>query len=291
MEKYKKGDGKGMEHIIRMALLETFREELVIEERSDLTIEKYVRDVRAFLYSMGEDAVVTKESVIRYKRKLTETYTPASANSMIAALNRFFRMMEWYDCTVRSLKIQRSSFRSENKELSKEEYKRLLKAARGKKDERMYLLMETLGSTGIRISELPFVTVEAVMQGRARVSLKGKTRQVLLPMELRRKLRAYAEQKKINTGSIFITRTGRPMDRSNVLHAMKRLAVEAGVIPEKVFPHNLRHLFACTYYQKEKDLSHLADLLGHSNINTTRIYTCISGEEQEVKLKNLGLVI
>ena len=137
-----------MEHIIRMSLLETFREELAIEERSDLTIEKYVRDVGAFLHSMGENAIVTKESVIRYKRKLTEAYTPASVNSMIAALNRFFRMMEWYDCTVRSLKVQRSSFRSENKELSKEEYKRLLESARGKKDARMYLLMETLGSTG-----------------------------------------------------------------------------------------------------------------------------------------------
>ena len=280
-----------MDHIIRMTLLETFREELIREEKSDLTVKKYVRDVGVFLRSMGEGNRITKENVIKYKRWLIETYTPSSANSMIAALNRFFRMMEWYDCTVRSLKIQRDSFRSEERELSKEEYKKLLKAAKAKKDDRMYLLMETLGSTGIRISELPFITVEAVMQGRARVSLKGKTRIVLLPMELRRKLRSYAERMKITSGSIFITRSGRTMDRSNVLHAMKRLAVEAGIQPEKVYPHNLRHLFACTYYQKEKDLSHLADLLGHSNINTTRIYTSISGEEQEVKLKNLGLVI
>ena len=155
----------------------------------------------------------------------------------------------------------------------------------------MYLLIETLGATGIRISELPFITVEAVMQGRATVSLKGKTRIVLLSMERRRKLRAYAGQKNISKGSLFITRSGKQMDRSNVLHAMKKLALEAGIAPEKVYPHNLRHLFACTYYQKEKDLSHLADLLGHSNINTTRIYTCISGEAQEVKLKNLGLVL
>lgn len=280
-----------MDHIIRMTLLDTFKRELINEEKGDLTIEKYIRDVSAFFLTMGEGAVVTKEKVIQYKRKLMEQYTPSSVNSMLAAINRFFKMMEWYDCTVRSLKIQRNSFRSEKQELTIGEYKKLLKTAKDHKDERMYLLIETLGATGIRISELPFITVEAVMQGRANVSLKGKTRMVLLPMELRRKLRAYARQKKISTGSLFVTRSGRQMDRSNILHAMKKLALEAGVAPEKVYPHNLRHLFACTYYQKEKDLSHLADLLGHSNINTTRIYTCISGEAQEVKLKNLGLVI
>ena len=280
-----------MDHIIRMTLLDTFKRELINEEKSDLTIEKYIRDVGAFFHTMEEGTVVTKEKVIQYKRKLMERYTPSSVNSMLASINRFFKMMEWYDCTVRSLKIQRSSFRSEKQELTIGEYKKLLKTAKDHKDERMYLLIETLGATGIRISELPFITVEAVMQGRATVSLKGKTRIVLLPMELRRKLRAYAGQKNISTGSLFVTRSGRQMDRSNVLHAMKKLALEAGVAPEKVYPHNLRHLFACTYYQKEKDLSHLADLLGHSNINTTRIYTCISGEAQEVKLKNLGLVI
>lgn len=243
-----------MDHIIRMTLLDTFKRELINEEKSDLTIEKYIRDVGAFFRTMEEGTVVTKEKVIQYKRKLMERYTPSSVNSMLASLNRFFKMMEWYDCTVRSLKIQRSSFRSEKQELTIGEYKKLLKTAKDHKDERMYLLIETLGATGIRISELPFITVEAVMQGRATVSLKGKTRMVLLPMELRRKLRAYARQKKISTGSLFVTRSGRQMDRSNILHAMKKLALEAGVAPEKVYPHNLRHLFACTYYQKEKDL-------------------------------------
>ena len=212
-----------MDHIIRMTLLDTFKRELINEEKSDLTIEKYIRDVGAFFRTMEEGTVVTKEKVIQYKRKLMEQYTPSSVNSMLASINRFFKMMEWYDCTVRSLKIQRSSFRSEKQELTIGEYKKLLKTAKDHKDERMYLLIETLGATGIRISELPFITVEAVMQGRANVSLKGKTRIVLLPMELRRKLHAYAGQKNISTGSLFVTRSGKHMDRSNVLHAMKKL--------------------------------------------------------------------
>lgn len=280
-----------MEHLISREQVRQFRMHLLEEEKSDLTVSKYVRDVEALIRYAGDGQVIDKETVIRYKRMLMERYAPTSVNSMIAAWNSFFKMMEWYDCMVRSLKIQRTAFRAHEKELSRHDYEKLLKEAERKGNKRMNLLIQTLGATGIRVSELPFITVEAAASGRATVSLKGKTRLVLLPSELRKKLMAYADEKGICSGSIFITRTGRTMDRSNILHAMKKLSMCAHVKPSKVYPHNLRHLFACTYYQKEKDLSHLADLLGHSNINTTRIYTCMSGEEQKVKLESLGLVV
>ena len=188
------------------------------------------------------------------------------------------------------MKIQREAFRNRERELNKSEYFRLLETAKKQENIRLYLLMQTLCATGIRVSELPFITVEAVRSGRAVVSLKGKTRTVLIPTTLRRELSRYVRDKDLKSGSIFVTKNGRPMDRSNILHEMKALCEEAGVDRKKVFPHNLRHLFACLFYQKEKDLSRLADLLGHSNVNTTRIYTCVSGDEQERQIDQLGLV-
>lgn len=279
-----------MEKWITQAQLVQFRASLIEDEKSTATVQKYLRDIGVFFAFAGQQPV-TKDTAIRYKQYLKERYKPASVNSMLAAVNRFFKEMNWFDCVVKALKVQRQAFRAKERELTKEEYYRLLKAAKTQNNPRLYLLMQTLCSTGIRVSELQFITVQAVEAGRATVSLKGKTRTVLIPRALCRELRSYAKQRGIRTGSVFVTRGGRPMDRSNILHAMKALCSEADVDRHKVFPHNLRHLFACLFYQAEKDISRLADLLGHSNINTTRIYTCVSGEEQTRQIEQLGLVM
>ena len=282
------------EHLMGEMQLDEFRRQLTEEERSRRTVEKYLRDVRAFLRYLkgGENGLsaVEKTVVIQYKEQLLERYKATSVNSMLAALNHFFKDQGWYDCTVRLVRIQRESFRRQERELTREEYFRLVEAAEKKGNRRLSLVMQTLCSTGIRISELPFITVEAVNRGRAVVRLKGKTRTVLLPELLWRMLQVYAERAGIREGSIFVTKSGRPVDRSNVLHEMKNLAEDAGVEKERIFPHNLRHLFAYTYYKTEKDIVHLADLLGHSSINTTRIYTMTSGREQAEQIGQLGLL-
>lgn len=279
-----------MENKMTAANIEQFHDRLIEDEKSEATIEKYLRDVRAF-FSFAGDEAVTKETAVRYKEHLKKNYQPASVNSMLAAVNRFFREMGWFECIVKALKIQREAFRPKERELSKEEYLRLLEAAEENGNTRLYLLMQTLCATGIRVSELPFITVEAVRSGQAIVSLKGKTRRILLTAALRRELKHYIKERNLKSGSIFVTKNGRPMDRSNILHEMKALCDAAGVDRNKVFPHNLRHLFACLFYQKEKDPIRLADLLGHANVNTTRIYTCVSGDEQERQIEELGLVI
>ena len=278
------------EYFMEERQLEQFRQMLEEEERSRRTVEKYLRDVRAFLRQLGEDGRISKACVIRYKERLLEKYKATSVNSMVAALNHVFKEQGWYDCTVRLVRIQRESFRRQERELSREEYFRLVEAAEKKGNKRLSLVMQTLCSTGIRISELPFITVEAVKRGSASVRLKGKTRTVLLPEELCRRLQVYAEKAGITEGSIFVTKSGRPVDRSNVLHEMKNLAEAAGVERGRIFPHNLRHLFAYTYYQTEKDIVHLADLLGHASVNTTRIYTMTSGREQAEQIGQLGLL-
>ena len=278
-----------MEHIMKWDMITWFKEELTKEERSLATIQKYVHDLNVFLLFLCGKEVFTKKTVIEYKQQLQEKYAVTSVNSMLAALNRFFRMAGWEDCIVKSLKVQREAFR--DRELTKEEYYRLLRAAKNRGNRRLYLVMQTICSTGIRVSELPFITAESLRTRRAVVSLKGKTRTVILPAELCRELKLYVKEKDIQRGSIFITRNGIPLDRSNILHDMKALCEEAEVDPGKVFPHNLRHLFAVTYYQAEKDLSHLADLLGHTSVNTTRIYTLVNSREQEKQIDRLGLVI
>lgn len=267
-----------------------FKNQLIQAEKSHATIEKYLRDLGAFVSYVGDEAI-DKTMVVSYKEMLLEQYATSSVNSMLAAVNCFLREMGWYDCVVKTVKVQHQAFRSKERELTKEEYYRLLKAARKRNDQRLYLLMQTICATGIRVSELRFITVESLKTGRAKVSLKGKTRQVLMPKELIRELKLYCRVRKIQHGSIFVTRNGKPMDRSNILHAMKELCHDARVSRDKVFPHNLRHLFACLYYKVSKDLSRLADLLGHSNVNTTRIYTCVSGTEQQRQIDRLGLVI
>lgn len=279
-----------MELTADKTIMERFESRLKEEEKSRATIEKYLRDAKAFAAFLG-DAPVTKDAVIRYKSRLSENYAVASANSMLAAVNSFLRFLECADCVVRTFKVQKAVFRSRELELSRNEYVRLVETAKRRGNRRLCLVMQTICATGIRISELPFITVESLHTRRARVSLKGKTRTVILPMELCRELKRYVKSSGIQSGSVFVTRGGRPMDRSNILHAMKALCQEAGVAAGKVFPHNLRHLFAVTYYNVEKDICHLADLLGHSNINTTRIYTLISCEMQEQRLDGLGLVL
>jgi len=276
--------------VIEAAQLERFRNAMLEDEKSSATIAKYSRDVESFL-AFAEGTEITKEVVIRYKQHLTEKYAPSSVNSMLAALNRFLKEIGRYDCVVKALRIQRQAFRGKERELTKAEYYRLLDAARKKGDNRLYMLMQTICATGIRVSELRFITVEALQRGRATVSLKGKTRQVLIPKTLVRELTRYAQSVKIQEGCIFVTRSGKPMDRSNIFHSMRNLYELAGVDRQKIYPHNMRHLFACQYYKVEKDLSRLADLLGHSSINTTRIYTSTSGIEQQRQIDNLGLVI
>lgn len=280
-----------MRYELEPGMLEQFRKFLIEEEKSTATIQKYMRDIQGFFHYIGDCGYVDKEMVIAYKKTLLEKYSIISANSMLVAVNRFLKWAGCYECTVKMFKVQREAFRSPERELTKEEYHRLLRTARSEGKQRLYLLMETIGSTGIRISELRFITVQAVHTGRAAVSLKGKTRTVLLPSQLCRKLKHYIKEKKIYEGSVFVTRTGNPVDRSNILHEMKQLCELAGVERKKIFPHNLRHLFACTYYRLEKNISHLADLLGHSSIDTTRIYTQTSGEEQMRQINLLGLII
>lgn len=280
-----------MKHIISLESMEKFSEKMWEDERSKATVEKYLRDIRTFITFAGEECMIDKDTVIAYKTYLLEKYAPASVNSMLAAINSFFKENGWYDCVVKAIKIQKEAFRSGKKELTREEYYRLLQAAKRKENRRLYMLIQTICSTGIRVSELEYITVEAVHTRRAVVSLKGKTRTVILPIELCRELKQYIKENNIKSGTIFVTRNGKPMNRSNIWKEMKELCKSAGVDREKVFPHNLRHLFACTYYQLNKDITHLADILGHSNINTTRIYTLVSGEEQEKQISMLGLVV
>ncbi|MCQ5130458.1 tyrosine-type recombinase/integrase [Butyricicoccus faecihominis] len=270
--------------------IEAYLEKLAAAERSAATLSKYRRDLCSFVAFMG-DRQLDKTAVVAYKETLTARYAASSVNSMLAAVNGLLAFMERHDCRVRPLKTQRKAFLPPDRELTRKDYLRLLYVASGRRNSRVYLLLQTLGATGIRISELRYITVEAARAGRASVRLKGKTRVVFLPSSLCGALLRYAESKHLTGGPVFITRYGLPMDRSNIWNTMKRLCRSAGVDPHKVFPHNLRHLFARTYYDTDRDLAHLADLLGHSSVDTTRIYTATSGEEQEKRVNALGLVI
>ena len=280
-----------MEHHLDDHIITLFGEKLHELEKSEATISKYLRDVNTFRRWLGEEDLVDKNRVILYKQALKEKYKLTSANSMLSAINTFFKIMDWGECRVMTFKVQRTTFRSGEKELTVEEYRRLLQAAKDKRKGMLWMIMQTIAGTGIRISELPFITVESLNTRRAQVSLKGKTREVLIPAELCRKLRAYCRERNITSGSIFVTRNGNSINRSDVLHRMKALSESAGVDRGKIFPHNLRHLFAVTYYETEKDIVRLADLLGHVNINTTRIYTLISCETQLSMLDKVGTTL
>lgn len=273
---------------IELQNLTVFKDYLVREEKSMATVEKYLRDVRAFFVYMGKREV-TKELVIAYKHYLEEQgFAVRSINSMLASVNAFLKFMGWNDYVVKNVRVQRQTYCAEEKELSKTEYAKLLEAARGKQIE---LIMQTICSTGIRISELQYFTIEAIKKGKVVIHCKGKIRTILIPGKLRKLLLAYGKKKNIKKGPVLITKNGKPVDRSNVWKMMKKISVKAGVQVSKVFPHNLRKLFAKTFYKNEKDIAKLADILGHGSIETTRIYIMTSGVEHRRRIERLGLVI
>ena len=266
-----------------------FSQHLEHDEKSQATIDKYHRDVMAFWAVVGSEPL-TKEIVMAYKKHLIEqSYAVSSINSMLASVNAFLEYLDLREYKVKNIRTQRQTYCPEDKELSKSEYLRLLEAS--KKNEQLNLVIQTICGTGIRVSELQYFTVEAVRSGQVIVACKNKTRTILVPGKLRKLLLNYVKRKQITTGTIFITRSGAPLNRSNIWSAMKKLCEAAGVKASKVFPHNLRKLFARTFYGIEKDIAKLADILGHSSINTTRIYIMTTGTEHLRRIERLGLVI
>ena len=260
---------------------------LLQEEKSPATVEKYMRDVRGFL-SFLEDRPLNKNETIAYKSHLAGRYAPASVNSMLASLNSFLRFISEPACCVRQIKVQRQIFRREERELTAAEYRRLLQAAG---DTRLSLVIQTICCTGIRISELQYITAEAVRAGKATVNCKNKTRVIFIPASLQALLRQYIRKTGRPSGAVFVSKNGNPLNRSNIWRDMKRLCAAAGVSPAKVFPHNLRHLFAQTFYTLDKDVVRLADLLGHSNVNTTRIYTMDAGYRHADSLEQVRALL
>lgn len=287
-------DGQGgilMEHrILTEAMLGHFVEHLRLEEKSEATIEKYQRDVWAFWKWLPADKTIEKKQVIAYKHWLQAQYAVSTVNSVLAAVNGLMLFYQWNDCRVKQLKIQRQMFCDERKELTRKEYGRLLQTAREQGQNRLWLVIQTIGATGIRIGELQNITVEAVNAGRAQVTSKGKSRTVFLPHPLTKLLKQYIQKQQLHHGPVFVSRTGLPLNRSNIWRSMKTLCVQAGIAAQKVFPHNLRHLFARSFYALEKDIMKLADILGHSSVDTTRIYTISSGLEHARQIEQLNLV-
>lgn len=271
--------------------IKSFINHLHLEEKSANTIEKYARDVNTFVAYLNGN-VVSKNLVIEYKQKLiVDGYAVSSINSMLAAINSLFDYLGWFDCKVKAIRTQRQIYCPENKELNKAEYLRLVEAAERNHNHRLNMILQTICSTGIRISELKFITVEAVKSGTVEVACKGKNRVIFIVKKLKKKLLRYAAERHIKAGAIFITKSGKPVNRTNVWREMKALCKQAYVNPDKVFPHNLRHLFARTFYKLEKDIAKLADILGHSSINTTRIYIISTGYEHLKCMENMRLVV
>lgn len=259
------------EYCLNRKNIETYLQYLREQEKSAGTLEKYKRELYELLsFLSGKNE--SKEELISWKAQLEQKYRPAGVNGRLVAANGFFSFFGRYDLRMKLLRIQKEIFAKEEKELTKGEYIRLVQAAERKGNMRLSLVIQTICATGIRVSELQYITVESLKKGRAEVNCKGKRRVIFLPMDLLRKLKNYAKEKGISTGVIFCTRTGCPLNRCNIWSDMKKLCRDAQVNPQKVFPHNLRHLFARTFYSLEKDIAKLADLLGHSNIETTRIY-------------------
>ena len=275
--------------VLSVTNIKEFASYLRREEKSTATQEKYLRDVQSFsAYVDGSE--ITKELVVGWKQKLVESgYAVRSVNSMLASINSLLDFLTLPNCKVKNIRTQRQTYCAEDKELTKAEYLRLLEAS--KRNQQLNLVIQTICGTGIRVSELQHFTVEAVRQGEIVINCKGKTRTILVPGKLKNILLNYAKRCGITTGAIFVTRTGKPLNRSNIWAAMKKLCNAAGVKPSKVFPHNLRKLFARTFYGIEKDIAKLADILGHSSINTTRIYIMTTGTEHRRKIERLGLVV
>lgn len=277
------------ERIITNTKIQDFSDYLLREEKSEATYEKYLRDVRGFMHFVGERPV-TKELVVEWKKNLVEQgYAVRSINSMLASVNSLLEFEGWRDCKVKNIRLQRQTYCTEEKELTKAEYMRLLEAS--KRNEQLNLVLQTICATGIRVSELRYFTVEAVRCGEITVNCKSKTRTILIPGKLRKLLLSFVKRKRMASGAIFVGRSGKPLDRSSIWRQMKQLCHAAGVKAAKVFPHNLRKLFARTFYGIEKDIAKLADILGHSSINTTRIYIMTTGVEHRRKIERLGLVV
>lgn len=272
--------------------IEHYLERLRIEERAEATLEKYRRDIYAFFNFLPPDKMLKKERVIAYKKHLkNEQYAISSINSMLVAVNGFVAYLGASDCKVKLFKQQRSTFCDESRELTRDEYLRLVQAAQQKKDNRLALILQTICATGIRVSELKYITVQALQKQEARVQSKGKLRKILLPKILCVRLLRYCRERSIHKGSVFVSRNGSPLDRTSIWISMKKLCSTAKVAAQKVFPHNLRHLFARTFYHRYKDIVRLADVLGHSSVDTTRIYTLTSGNEQLMQLEKLHLLL
>ena len=264
---------------------------LRIEERCEATVRKYVGAVMSLFRFLPPEKTVTQELLLAWKAEISVRFSASGANVMISAVNRFCAFMSWSGFRIKQIKVQRRIFRDCDRELTRAEYLRLLNAARAKGNPRLYWLMQTLASTGIRVSELRFVSVEALHTGRAVVDCKGKRRVIMIPRKLREKLLAYCAETGVKSGAVFVTRSGKPLNRSNIWKELQGLCAAARVDARKVFPHNFRHLFAVSFYRAEKDIAKLADLLGHASINTTRIYIMESGAEYERRINLLGLVV
>ena len=278
------------ELVVTKAAVTTYLQFLKIQEKSKGTLEKYQRELLDLAkYLAGKK--VTREDLVVWKEELEKRYSPAGVKGRLVAANGFFSFFGRYDLRLKLLKIQKEIFMREEKELTRAEYGRLVRTAERKGKERLSLLIQTICATGIRVSELEFITVEAVKRGRAEVNCKGKRRVIFLPARLQKKLKAYAAKKGISEGVIFAAKSGRPLHRGNIWAEMKKLCKDAEVSPEKVFPHNLRHLFARIFYSLDKDIAKLADMLGHSNIETTRIYIMESGRIHRQKLERMRLVL
>ncbi len=280
-----------MGRTITEKIIEMFESRLIEEEKSENTVAKYLRDIRVFAkYAGGKE--ITKEKVIEYKRRLISAgYAARSVNSMLASINSLFSFLGWDDLKVKSEKIQRSVFCPEERELSEEEYKRLCRQAEREGDGQLSLILQTICSTGIRVSELRFITVNAVKIGTADVNCKGKRRTVILVKALRKKLLKYIGDNGISEGPVFTGKNGEPVSRVKIWRDMKRLCKTACVDPKKVFPHNLRHLFARVFYRINKDIAKLADILGHSSIDTTRIYIVSTGAEHRRRMERMCLIL
>ena len=274
---------------ISSALITQFEYHLTLDERVSATIEKCLRDIRSFAAWL-DDRPLDKTAAGWKEHLLHSGYAVVTINSMLSALNRFLRFLGREDCRIKFLRLQRRTFRDQRREITREDYRRLLDAAGERGQKRLALLMETICSTGIRVSEVRWITLEAARQGRAEISLKGKIRTILLPAKLCRKLLKYAKERKIASGEIFLTGSGKSLSRRQIWREMKQLCALAGVEESKVFPHNLRHLFATVFYRACRDIVKLADVLGHSSVNTTRIYLLTTGTEHARQLEKLGLV-
>lgn len=276
--------------VLDMNIMGKYRKYLYGEERSEATISKYMRDIKHFYEYLPENKIITKENLIAYKQSLSDAYKVTSINSMLVSINGLLSFMKLDTLKLKLHKVQRKVFSSEDRELSKAEYKRLLDAAMRNNNKRLFMLIQTICGTGIRVSEHKYITVESLKAGQAMVNNKGKSRTIFINKKLKRMLLTYCKEENIASGPIFITKSGKPMDRSNIWSAMKKLCVDAKVDRKKVFPHNLRHLFALTYYGLYKDVVRLADILGHTSIETTRVYTITSGQECQKSLMKMDLV-